>query len=869
MSAASITTAPLASLLPREGAPRLDADQVLERFVSYATAGGLSLYPAQEEAILEVLSGKHVILSTPTGSGKSLVAQALHFHALAQGKTSWYTAPIKALVNEKFFALCEAFGAENVGMLTGDASINRGAPIVCCTAEVLANLALREEDPPVDYVVMDEFHYYGDPERGIAWQIPLITLRKAGFLLMSATLGDTSAIEESLRSFTGRDVATIRGFERPVPLEFEYSERALHEALEKLVEGNRHPVYLVNFSQRAAAEQAQNLMSVNFSTKEEKERIRAELDGFRFDTPYGKELSRFVLHGIGLHHAGLLPKYRLLVERLAQAGLLKVISGTDTLGVGVNIPIRTVLFSQLCKFDGDKTNVLSVRDFLQIAGRAGRKGFDDRGWVVAQAPEHVIENLRIAEKQAANPKKKLVKKQAPTKGYAHWDAATFERLQTKPPEPLASRFDVSHGLLLALLQAEGEPADAKPPLVVAPGEKLARATAAKVSRRGGGYRRLLELVSRSHGSDRLKARHKRDAAKRFRQLRHAGIVEVVRDGRASRVRVAAGLQDDFSLHHTLALYLLAALELLDRESPTYALDVLTLVEAILENPHAILFKQLDRAKGEKIAELKAQGMDYEDRMAELEKVEWPKPNRDFVYPTFNAFADKHPWVGDENIRLKSIAREMYENLSGFHDYVRDLGLQRSEGVLLRYLSEAYKTLVQTVPEVYRDDEVEAIIAWMRQLVRSVDSSLIDEWERMQGLVPSSEAAAGEAKPYDLADDRRALTLRVRTELHRLLKALATKDHEAAIACVRPGPTADEIAAATAPYWEEHASIDLTPNARRAHNTILTETGPRQWSAVQKIVDPAGEADWAVECTVDLREWVDDGGPILTFERIAG
>jgi len=867
MSAASIATAPLAALLPSEGSPRLDTDQVLERFVSYATAGGLSLYPAQEEAILELLSGKHVILSTPTGSGKSLVAQALHFQALAEGKTSWYTAPIKALVNEKFFALCEAFGAENVGMLTGDASINRDAPIVCCTAEVLANLALREEDPPVDYVVMDEFHYYGDPERGIAWQIPLLSLGRATFLLMSATLGDTSAIEESLRTLTGRDVATIRGAERPVPLEFEYSERALHETLEKLVEGNRHPVYLVNFSQRAAAEQAQNLMSVNFSSKEEKERIRAELDGFRFDTPYGKELSRFVLHGIGLHHAGLLPKYRLLVERLAQGGLLKVISGTDTLGVGVNIPIRTVLFSQLCKFDGEKVGVLSVRDFLQIAGRAGRKGFDDRGWVVAQAPEHVIENLRIAEKQAANPKKKLVKKQAPTKGYAHWDAATFERLQTRPPEPLASRFEVSHGLLLALLQAEAEPEGS--PLAVAPGEKIARAATAP-SRRGGGYRRLLQLVARSHGSDRLKARHKRDAAVRFRQLRHAGILEVVRDGGASRVRVAEGLQDDFSLHHTLSLYLLAALDLLDRESPTYALDVLTLVESILENPHAILFKQLDRAKGEKIAELKAQGMDYEDRMAELEKVEWPKPNRDFVYPTFNAFAEKHPWVGDENIRLKSIAREMYEKLSGFHDYVRDLGLQRSEGVLLRYLSEAYKTLVQSVPEVYRDDEVEAIAAWLRDVVRGVDSSLIDEWERMQGLAPSSAAAsAAEEKPYHLADDRRGLTIRVRTELHRLLKAVATKDHEAAAACVRPGWSAEEIAEAMAPYWEEHASIDLTPNARKAHNTILTETGPRQWNAVQKIVDPTGEADWTIECSIDLREWVDDGAPILTLQRIAG
>ncbi|WP_050727237.1 DEAD/DEAH box helicase [Vulgatibacter incomptus] len=838
--------APLASLLQANGQGPLDPDQVLERFVAFATAGGIELYPAQEEAILELLAGKHVVLNTPTGSGKSLVAQALHFKAMAEGAVSYYTCPIKALVNEKFFALCEAFGAENVGMLTGDASINRDAPIICCTAEVLANFALRTEDPRVDYVVMDEFHYYGDKDRGIAWQIPLLTLRNATFLLMSATLGDTSKIEESLESLTGRKVATVRSFQRPVPLDFDYSERALHETIEKLVEGNKQPVYLVNFSQKAAAEQAQNLMSVNFSTKEEKAKIREALDGVRFDTPYGKELSRFVLHGIGLHHAGLLPKYRLLVEKLAQSGLLKVISGTDTLGVGVNIPLRTVLFSQLCKYDGDKVGILTVRDFLQVAGRAGRKGFDDRGFVVVQAPEHVIENLRIAEKQAANPKKKLVKQAAPTKGYQHWDKTTFDRLLSRPPEALESRFEVTHGLLLALLQS-------------------------KTDRRGGGYARLLEIVGRSHGTDRTRRKHKRDAAVRFRHLRHAGIVEVARreGGRpGAHVQVNAALQEDFSLHHTLSLYLLEALDFLDRESPTYALDLLTLVESILENPYAVLYKQLDKAKGDKVAELKAQGMDYEDRMAELEKLEWPKPNRDFIYTTFNAFADRHPWVGEENIRIKSIAREMYENLASFDEYIRDLGLQRSEGVLLRYLSDAYKTLVQAVPESYRDEEVEAIIGHFRELLRTVDSSLLDEWERMQGLERSTgRGGEPEEKPYDLATDKRGLTIRVRSELHRLLKHVADRNWASAIASVRTGWSAEELEAAMASYFEEHASIDVTPHARKPHNTLLAEAGPRQWRAQQRLVDPAGDCDWMLDCVVDLRDFVDDGGPLLRLERV--
>lgn len=865
MSTATATNLRLIDQLPAPG-ERLGDGDILERFVTWVEDKGLSLYPAQEEAILELLAGKHVILNTPTGSGKSLVASALHFKAMAEGKVSYYTCPIKALVNEKFFALCEAFGPENVGMMTGDAAINREAKIICCTAEVLANLALRDEKAAIDYVVMDEFHYYGDRERGMAWQVPLLILPKTTFLLMSATLGDTTRIEQGIQEVTGRDLAVIRSHQRPVPLAFDYAETPLHETIEKLVERNRHPIYLVNFSQKAAAEQAQNLMSVNFSTREEKQKIAEALAGMSFDTPYGKELQRFVRHGIGLHHAGLLPKYRLLVEKLAQQGLLKVISGTDTLGVGVNIPIRTVLFSQLCKFDGERVGVLRVRDFLQVGGRAGRKGFDDQGYVVAQAPEHVIENLKIAQKQAENPKKKLQRKPAPTKGYAHWDHATFEQLQSKHPEPLESRFDVTHGLLLTVLQAD--------------------------ERGDRGYPRLLEMIRRAHVHDGARKRFKRLAAARFRQLRQAGLVRLAewhgRKGRA--VEVDPDLQEDFSIHKTLALYLLSTLPLLDQESETYALDVVTLVESILENPHTVLFKQLDKLKGEKVAELKAQGMDYEDRMAELEKLEWPKPNREFIYTTFNAFADRHPWVGEENIRPKSIAREFYENLHTFHGYVRDYGLQRSEGVLLRYLTDAYKTLVQTVPDLFKDERVDEIVSFLRTTLRGVDSSLLDEWESLKD--PAFRSTTGEATaeaPYDLAEDTRGLRIRVRVELQRFVKALSLKDWETALSCLRPGSdwTADALGAEMAPYFEEFGGIDTTPFARQAHHTVVKPLGPRQWEVAQHLLAPTrdpsaleenftsddqegeerGRTHWTVQAEVDLREAFDDSQPLLILRRI--
>ncbi|HVP69059.1 MAG TPA: DUF3516 domain-containing protein [Anaeromyxobacteraceae bacterium] len=839
--------APLAESLPPAGAAALSDEEVLSRFVGWTTASGLSLYPAQEEALLALLEGKHVVLATPTGSGKSLVATFLHFQAMARGERSFYTCPIKALVNEKFFDLCRLFGPENVGMMTGDAAVNRDAPIVCCTAEILMNVSLREAEPRVDAVVMDEFHYYADRDRGVAWQVPLLLLEKARFLLMSATLGDVTAIAESLESITGRGVAEVRSHERPVPLEFEYRETPLHETIEDLVAAGRAPIYLVNFTQRAAAEQAQNLMSSNFSSKEEKEALRQALLGARFETPFGKELQRFLRHGVGLHHAGLLPRYRLLVEKLAQQGLLKVVSGTDTLGMGVNVPIRTVLFTQLCKYDGEKTAILSARDFRQIAGRAGRRGFDERGFVVAQAPEHVIENKRIAEKKAAG--KKVEKRKPPQKGFVPWDRSTFEKLQTKAPEPLESRFEVTFGLLLNLLQAE-------------------------TSRVGGGYGRLVELVARSHGSEYVKARHRLLAARRFRTLRAAGLVELHRvDGYRGRfVRPARGLQRDFSLFHTLSLYLLDSLPRIDPVRETYALDVLTQVESILEDPDAVLFKQLDRARGEAVARMKAEGKEYDERMAELERVEYPKPNADFVYATFNDFAARHPWVGQENIRPKSVAREMVERAISFNDYVREYELQRSEGVLLRYLSEAYRTLAQTVPEGFRDEALEDVIAFLRTTVRGVDSSLVDEWDRMRGGPAQEETAApAPAAPPGLAASPRAFLARVRAELHRLLGALARRSYEEAAVLVhaRPGEewTARRMEEALAPYWAEHGRIDVTPAARRPHNTFVNELGPRRWRVVQRVVDEEGEVDWMLECLVDLTEPRDPDLPLLELQRI--
>ena len=585
---------------------------------------------------MSVIAGDNVILNTPTGSGKSLVALAGHFAALARGERSFYTAPIKALVAEKFFELCSELGSDRVGMLTGDAAVNPTAPVVCCTAEVLANMALRDGTrTDVDRCCMDEFHFYADRDRGWAWQVPLLELGDPRFLLMSATLGDVRFFERELTERTGRPTVVVKSTERPVPLDFSYRESPVHETVGDLLETNKSPVYIVHFTQKAAAERAQALTSMDLIDKETKAALKDAVGDFRFDTPIGGDLRRWVLHGVGVHHAGMLPKYRLLVEKLAQQALLHVICGTDTLGVGVNVPIRTVSFTQLCKWDGEKTRVLSVREFQQIAGRAGRRGFDTRGSIVVQAPEHVVENRRIDAKAAADPKRhrKAQKKRPPERGYAHWDAKTLERLSTSEPETLTSSFLVSHSMMLNLLDRPGD-----------------------------GCAAAKRLLLNSHEPRPRTRQHIRRAISIYRSLVAGEIIEHLdepdEDGR--RLRVTVELQDDFSLNQPLSPFVLHAVPLLERDDFDYALDVLTIVESVLENPSVVLFAQLDRRKTELIAELKADGVDYDERMRQLDEVEWPKPRREFIYDTFDAWRGRHLWIGNENIRPKSIAREMYE-----------------------------------------------------------------------------------------------------------------------------------------------------------------------------------------------------------------
>ena len=718
-----VTSASLGDRLPG-AAGRISQDEIQERFLDWVAGLGFELFPAQEQALLEVMAGRHVVLDTPTGSGKSLVAMAMLWKGLCEGRTGYYTAPVKALASEQFFRMCDDFGAERVGMLTGDASINPKAPIVCCTAEVLANMALRRGAAlPVDYVAMDEFHFYADPARGVSWQVPLIALPRTTFLLMSATLGNMAPITEKLERATGRPVALVSSRDRPVPLDYEYRETPLHVTIEELVSGGRAPVYVVNFTQRDCARLAQSLTSLRLCTRREKKAILDGIGDFRFDTAYGRDMRRFLGFGIGVHHAGLLPKYRLLVEKLAQSGLLKVIAGTDTLGVGVNVPIRTVLFRQLCKFDGENDTILKVRDFQQIAGRAGRKGFDERGWVVCQAPAHEIENRRRRLKAGASRRGRgrgRLRGRPPPRGFVPWNERTFRRLATSPPETLESRFRLGHGMVFDLIQAD------------------------ESSRNGGrraNFGSLRRLIAACHEAPAEKVRLLGQSAVLVRSLHRAGIVRMAaRPGGGYRVEADRDLQIEFSMHQNLSLYLVSTLELLDPEEPDYALNLLSLVEAILEDPGIVLRRQATRLRDELAARLKAKRVPFEERMERLRQVTHPRPLADLIEPTFDEFRRSHPWVQGDPIRPKRVGREVCEDSLSFDEFIRRYRLQRSEGVVLRYLSRLFKVLSRGVPDRFKTEAVFDRIGHLHNLLTAVDSSLLDEWERLAAL---EAAGAGE------------------------------------------------------------------------------------------------------------------------------
>ena len=812
--------------------PELTEEEAFEAFTNWVADRGIELWPHQEEALMSLMVGDHVILGTPTGSGKSLVALGMHFMAMCFGETSYYTAPIKALVSEKFFNLVELLGRDNVGMITGDVHINTEAPVICCTEEILANQALREgPDALVHSVAMDEFHFFSDTDRGWAWQVPLLTLPKTQFLLMSATLGDVTQIADLLRRQTTRDVSNVTDAPRPVPLSYEYALTPLEGTVELALRKDEGPLYVVHFSQDAALTSAQNLASYGVATKEQREAVKEAMKGAQFSTAFGKTLKRLLGCGVGVHHAGMLPRYRLLVEKLAQQGLLPVICGTDTLGVGINVPIHTVVLTQLTKFDGRKMRRLRSREFHQIAGRAGRSGFDTEGVVIAEAPEHEIENHKAEVKAAGDPKKlKKIKKKRPPENFVNWNEDTFNKLIESVPEQLTPRMRITHSMVLA-----------------------------EVEQGGNARARVDQLIEDSLQPAEEKVKLHVRAAEVLQTLIDADVVVHEVDENGEDVySVTMDLPEDFALDQPLSPFLLAALELLDPESPEYAFDLVSMVEATLEDPRQVLRAQERKARDAAMAEMKMDGVDYDERLERIADVTYPKPLEDLLDAAFSKYCDAVPWARDYCLRPKSVLRDMLESAADFKGYIQKLGIMRYEGILLRYLSEAFRGLDRTIPEDKRTEQLKDIIAWLGLIVRSVDSSLVDEWENAGGV----EAVVRDRRGLTVLV-RNALFSRVRMAAHRDAAGLGEADGDWGFGERAWMQALDE-------YYETHEEILLDADARSKAYLMFDEADEeelRVWHVRQIFHDEAGDNDFVIVADVDLDATQEGDGVVFANYRV--
>lgn len=839
----------LGDMVPEWGEPRnLTDDDIYERFFQWVESRGITPWPHQEEAILSLVSGNHVILATPTGSGKSMVALAMHYIALCTGRRSYYTAPIKALVSEKFFDLVKVLGRDRVGMITGDTHINTDAPVICCTAEILANQALREgRNADIGCVAMDEFHYYGDPDRGWAWQVPLLTLPDTQFLLMSATLGDVSQIAEDLERKTGADVDIVSDAPRPVPLSYRYVDTPLPTTVESLLENEDTPVYIVHFSQDAALETAQALSSSGVSDRKQRDRVKEAMAGTRFTTAFGKILQRLLRTGVGIHHAGMLPRYRRLVEQLAQEGLLPVICGTDTLGVGINVPIHTVLLTGLTKFDGARMRRLRAREFHQIAGRAGRMGFDTQGLVVAEAPEYEIENAKAVAKAGNDPKKlKRIKKKKPQEGFVTWGQGTFDKLIDASPETLTPHLKITHAMVLN-----------------------------EVAQGGDARARVEDLIEESRQTPQQKENLQERADEIFQTLTDTEVIETERnpDGGLDYY-TTVDLPEDFALDQPLSPFLLAALELLDPDDPSYDMDLISMVEATLEDPRQILKAQQRQARDAAIQEMKEEGLEYEDRMERLQEVTYPMPMGDMLAEAFDRYRRDVPWANDYEIHPKSVLRDMVETASDFNGYISRYGISRSEGTLLRYLSDAYRALDRTVPEEYLDERLEDIVSWLGLIVRSVDSSLVDEWEAA-GRTDSEQGSGLDAAPPSQADqvvgDRRGLTVLIRNAMFQRVELvaydrperLAELDSDWGYGLRAWQDTLDDL-------YDAHDEIRTDAQARSTDYFSIDqqgESGNHTWKVRQVFDDVEGDHDWGIAGIVDLDATQESGQVVFSSYRV--
>ena len=575
-----------------------------------------------------------------------------------------------------------------------------------------------------------------------------------------------------------------------------------------------------------------------------------------------------------------------MVERLAQQGLLPVICGTDTLGVGINVPIHTVVLTALTKFDGYKMRRLRAREFHQIAGRAGRAGFDTEGMVIAEAPEYEIENAKLIAKAGDDPKKlRKLKKKKPPEGFVTWNKQTFERLCEAVPETLKPRLRITNSMVLSMVERGGDARARVSELIEAslqtPEEKLkleARASEIFATLIDTGVVVCDEVPSGVDAPSDTDASSGAGTSSDVDAPDGAdapGGTSAPMDA-APRVEysLTVDLPEDFALDQPLSPFLLAALELLDPESDTYTFDLISMVEATLEDPKQVLRAQERQARDAAMAAMKADGVEYEERLERLQVITYPKPLEALLDAAFAQYCTKVPWAADYELSPKSVLRDMLESAADFKGYIQKLGIARSEGILLRYLAEAFRSLDRTVPLEKRNDQLNDIISWLGFVVRSVDSSLVDEW-----------AAAGEDSAFDAAPpsgadvvvaDRRGMTLLVRNALFRRV-SLAARERADELGELDEAWGMGELRwrRALEAFFEAHEELLVDGDARSTAFFTIDESdelrpaaeGGHVWHVHQIFHDSDGDHDFGIMTDVDLDATQEESEAVFKNYRV--
>lgn len=705
-----------------------DGELELSFYEKFLWSRGLEPYPVQEQALAHIFAGTSVLVTVPTGTGKTLMAKAALHAALGRGHRAIYTTPLRALTEEKYRELSADFGEHNVGFATGDYKVNRDAPIQVEVAEILWNRIVADKHvSPAEIVVMDEGHYFNDPERGYVWEQSIIGLDpRTQLVVLSATVGHPEKFCHWVELTRRVTMALVDSRERKVPLVHEFREEMIIDTVRELAFSGDVPAIVFVFGREQCFEVARLLKSCRrFTTDEEKAKVEAMCDEALLPSGASKELRPLLTHGIGIHHAGILPRYKQLVEQLALERLIKFVVSTETIAAGINLPARTVVFPALRKFVKQAPRLVTAAEYHQMAGRAGRPQFDDRGLAITLAPEQIVSDLKKelkdAAKRAAYDEAKVKKSvynrarsDAQRKGDIVWTPEVHAELVRGEPAELRSKTKITAEQVLAI---------GLPDLTatkIATDSVEARMAAAEASLPPSMRLDIVTVIENLLLEDRERVVLQKTLAQLVDNLKAIGVID--EHGKQISGQMIRDLQgmDGLFIYYVLFNHQLEYIEL--RELIEYLID------------HDVIQRLLDR-KGEdakrewcraKLRELREGNphITWEDVEAEWDK-EHPRPPTkvEVIHAELSAKVP-HPELHGGK-KPKNVWATLEDSGMGFLEFVERHSLEHEEGNLFSYLVRVMN-FARKLGQASQLSEFEDMAERVQKLLARVDIRLIDD-----------------------------------------------------------------------------------------------------------------------------------------------